>query len=601
MSTRLRLAFVLLLLLSAFVRAAATMPEGGSPVLPNNSIGSLKQKTTNAIGVLEKVRLSDADSMKNGLHEAVRCTVTGQPKQIWDIQFQFGTTRLVQKNEVLLARFRARSVKTDDDADNTAVIRPLFEMAGPPNDKSLSLDLEITPQWKEYFLPFKSLNTYAPGQASAGFHLGFQPQTVEIAGFELYGYGVGYDMSKLPRTSAGYRGQEPDAAWRGEAEKRIEQIRKGDIEVTVVDAKGQPIAGAEVKIDMKRHAFGFGSAVTARHLLGESRDADRYREIVEKNFSRVVFENDLKWNNWENEKNREATLKAAKWLRDRNIEIRGHCLVWPSWQHTPRDLQGLASDEDALRKRIDEHVIHEASTMKGLLVDWDVINEPYTNNDVMKVLGDGEMVRWFKLAREQDPNVNLYLNDYSILTGSGLDKSHQDHFEKTLKFLKDNGAPITGLGMQSHFGGAATPPERMLEILDRFAELGLDISITEHDIASTDEAFQADFTRDFLMTTFGHPSVVAVIGWGFWERAHWKPSAAYYRADWSVTPAGQVWLDLVTKKWWTNFTGKTGTDGTVKTRGFLGDYVVTVKKGNKGAMLDVKVVKEGNQVKIIVL
>jgi GH35 family endo-1,4-beta-xylanase len=194
----------------------------------------------------------------------------------------------------------------------------------------------------------------------------------------------------------------------------------------------------------------------------------------------------------------------------------------------------------------------------------------------MRILGDDEMIAWFKLARQHDPDVNLYLNDYAILSGGGLDKAHQDHFEKTLRFLKNGGAPITGLGMQGHFGGTPTPPERMLAILDRFAALGLDISITEHDIDTEDEQLQADFTRDFLTTVFSHPSVVAILTWGFWENSHWRPNGAYYRKDWSLKPAGQVWLDLVKNTWWTRAALTTAADGTARTRGFLGDYEVTV-------------------------
>lgn len=139
----------------------------------------------------------------------------------------------------------------------------------------------------------------------------------------------------------------------------------------------------------------------------------------------------------------------------------------------------------------------------------------------------------------------------------------------------------------------------MLAILDRFAALGLDISITEHDIDTQDEQLQADFTRDFLTTVFSHPSVVAILTWGFWENSHWRPNAAYYRSDWSITPAGQAWLDLVMKKWWTTASLETGANGAARTRGFLGSYEITVTHGGvsktvraalpaAGASVDVK-------------
>ena len=96
-------------------------------------------------------------------------------------------------------------------------------------------------------------------------------------------------------------------------------------------------------------------------------------------------------------------------------------------------------------------VADEVAALRGRLVDWDVVNEPYDNHDVTDILGNGELIAWFKLARQNDPDVRLTLNDYAILTAGGMDKAHQDHFEKTLRFLKDGGAPITGLGMQAHF------------------------------------------------------------------------------------------------------------------------------------------------------
>ncbi|MEI6647975.1 MAG: endo-1,4-beta-xylanase, partial [bacterium] len=299
------------------------------------------------------------------------------------------------------------------------------------------------------------------------------------------------------------------------------------------------------------------------------------------NFSRVVFENDLKWQSWENPRHHADILKATQWLHDHNIEIRGHCLVWPSWRNTPRDLLTLKDDPAALRTRIIEHITNEVATMSGKVVDWDVINEPYDNHDVMDILGNDEMIQWFKLARAYDPKANLYLNDYSILSADGMDVNHQDHFEKTLRFLKDGGAPINGLGMQGHFGGTPTPPERMLQILDRYAKLGLSISVTEHDIDTQDEQFQADFTRDFLITTFSHPAVVGILTWGFWEGSHWKPNSAYYRKDWSIKPAGQVWMDLVRKQWQTELKGKTDSTGKFATRGFLGDYTISVTHNGK--------------------
>jgi hypothetical protein len=96
-----------------------------------------------------------------------------------------------------------------------------------------------------------------------------------------------------------------------------------------------------------------------------------------------------------------------------------------------------------------------------------------------------------------------------------------------------------------------------------------------------DEELQADFTRDFLILSFSHPSVVGVQHWGFWENAHWRPPAAMYRADWSEKPNARIYKDLVLKQWRTDLSGKTDTAGRFAQRGFHGDYVITIEAGGR--------------------
>lgn len=566
---------ILVSLLIASYCSAVPLPPGGRPVIDKGAIASLPKKSASKWGTRAVIPVQG-----QSFAQAIQTEITAIPPQKWDEHIRFGSTCALSKQDVLFVRFFARG-QAQKEESGLARLSLVIEKNGPPYAKELYQNLDLSREWKEYYVPVKLDNSYPERGLLAGFDLGHRIQTVEIADFELISFESKVDMRALPRMRVTYPGCEPDAPWRIEANKRIEQYRKGDLRVAVKDSAGKRLPNATVKVTQTRQAFGWGSAVTVRNILRQDEVGDRYRKIIEANYSRVVFENDLKWQSWDNPRHHEDILKAVQWLRDRNIEVRGHCLVWPSWKNSPRDLPNLKDDPAALRARINEHITNEVAAMSGKVVDWDVINEPYDNHDVMNILGNDEMIAWFKLARAFDPKANLYLNDYSILSAGGMDVRHQDHFEKTLRFLKDGGAPINGLGMQGHFGGAATPPERMLQILDRFAKIGLNISVTEHDIDTEDEQFQADFTRDFLITTFSHSAVVAVLTWGFWEGSHWKPNGAYYRKDWSIKPAGQVWMDLVRKQWRTELEGKTDNTGKFTTRGFLGDYTITVTYNGK--------------------
>lgn len=67
--------------------------------------------------------------------------------------------------------------------------------------------------------------------------------------------------------------------------------------------------------------------------------------------------------------------------------------------------------------------------------------------------------------------------------------------------------------------------DELFKRLDRYAAFGKDLEIPEFDINTMVEALQADYRRDFMTAVFSHPSVKALMMWGFWEGAHWRPRA----------------------------------------------------------------------------
>jgi GH35 family endo-1,4-beta-xylanase len=471
-------------------------------------------------------------------------------------------------------------------------ITAVFERAGQPYDKSLQQVCSAGKEWKEFSLPFEAHADFAAGAANLVLHCGHALQTIEVSDVRLVNHARAVKLTDLPRTRFSYAGREADAPWRKAPQERIEKIRKGDLAIRVVDAAGKPVANADVNVVMKRHAFPFGSAVAADMLLREGPDAQKYREYITRLFNRVVMENDLKWQGWEG--NRKRAIEGVDWLLKQGVEVRGHNLIWPGWRFLPRDLQQLKNDPEKLRKRIKDHILDEATAMKGRLVEWDVINEPYTNKDVQAILGDAEMIEWFKLARQGDDKAVLFLNDYPILRGGS--EGHVDHFEKTIKMLIDGGAPIGGIGVQCHY--ASSPPgiPQLIAGLDRFGKFNLPIAITELDINADDEQLQADFMRDHMIATFSHPAVDSIIMWGFWEGRHWAPKAALYARDWSVRPVGAAWENLVLKEWMTNVTVKTDARGVAKVRGFLGDYEISSGAVTEKARLG----RDGASVRVVV-
>lgn len=394
----------------------------------------------------------------------------------------------------------------------------------------------------------------------------------------------------------------PDAPWRAEAKQRIEKHRKGDLEVRLVGPDGRAVAGADVAVRMKRHAFGFGSAVNLQAVASAGEANDRYRKHIFELFNRVVDENDLKWPAWDGQwgprMSRERSVAALKLLRKRGFTLRGHCMVWPSWRHVPRRARELRNDPAALRKYVRDHIRDIAGATKGLLDEWDVINEPFSNHDLMDVCGKDVMVEWFQTARAVLPKARLFINDYAILAAGGAtDTAHQKHYEQTIRYLLEKGAPLGGIGLQSHFR-KPTAPATLWKILDRFAKFRLPLAITEFDFDTDDEQLQAQYTRDFMTAVFAHPAVEGFLMWGFWAGRHWRPRAAMFTRDWSIRPNGRAYKQLVFQEWWTDADGKTDARGALRTRGFLGDYEVTVTHGDRKTAKAVRLTRDGTRLTI---
>jgi hypothetical protein len=188
---------------------------------------------------------------------------------------------------------------------------------------------------------------------------------------------------------------------------------------------------------------------------------------------------------------------------------------------------------------------------KGRLVDWDVINEAYTNRDLQNVIGNEVMAEWFNQVKEIDPDVKKYINDYSILGNGGVNVNHQNGYFDIIQYIENQGGEIDGIGMQGHFAEFVTGIPKVFEILDRFSVFNKEIKITEFDINSTNDELKVNYTRDFMTALFSHPFVKSILCWGFWEGRHWKPEAAHYNLDWSIRPQGEMYKQLLFEDWWT--------------------------------------------------
>ncbi len=557
---------------------------GGTWVLPET------EKQTNSSGQLSNVTSKKiAYSGNEPFTEVLELKTTARRPNSWDNAVRFPAVQPVKKGDVLLLIIWMNSIESDTD-DRINNVTHKFELAYSPYTQSLVLNGNVKPGWRQWLLPFEATVDYPAGASGSRYQIdmGYMKGTIQIAGIALINYGRSYRKDQLPTSThhMDYAGREEDAAWRAEALARIERVRKGDLKVKVVNRSGLPIKNAEVKVDMLRHQFGFGTALSMSRWLANTRDGRTYREkLVDLDgkghgFNIVVFENALKWDAWEGdwEGTRAEVVDCIRWLRAENIRVRGHCLVWPGQDWLPSRIVNNLNNLPYIRNEIRNHIFDTAGYpgVKGEIYEWDVINEMIHNKTLENAFGTQDIYKeWLEWAHEADPDAYLYLNEYNIISSGGQNTASQAAYKVLLRKLIDQGAPIHGLGMQTHVGSNLTPPVRVLQILDDFAELGLRMSITEYDAQGAAPELAADYMRDILICAFSHPAMKNFLMWGFWDGAHWLSDAPIFKKDWTLKPSGEVFIDWVFNKWWTNEIGRTDSLGCFTARAFYGDYEIT--------------------------
>ncbi len=528
---------------------------------------------------------------------ATRLTTVTQPADTFRLQYVARNTGRINAGSNLRVEYYARSISGSNPRVNFVV-----QEVGGSFTVLTSHTRALTSNWTQYTLDVPNTLAYSAEGLQAAFNVGYEPQAIEIADIRWTNLSAATNFNSLPELSPAisYVGRSGDDPWRSSADSRIDDERQAALTVNVVDAVGNPINGAVVSIQQTEHAFRFGSAIDGFNNLLDTTgagglNATKYQSEITRLFNTVTIENSLKWPTYLQDQAR--ALQAANWVRDNGLQLRGHNIVWPSRRNMPASVwtqydsllasQGSVAAADYLRTTVAVRVADAVNTFKDFATQWDVVNEPFDNFDVMTILGDQVVVDWFNQVRALSPNTERILNDYAIFARNGNNTAHRAAFDYFLGLLKTNDGnnandSIERIGEQSHYDeGNLTDIAVLGQLIQSYnTQFALPIAITEFDVTSNDKQLQADYLRDYLTQSFSQPAIDEFINWGFWAGAHYQPDAALYNLDFSIRPHGQVYEDLVFGSWWTDTRGTTR-NGSLSADVFKGDYLVTVTLGDQ--------------------
>lgn len=258
----------------------------------------------------------------------------------------------------------------------------------------------------------------------------------------------------------------------------------------------------------------------------------KYRQITADQFSSVTAENVMKWQVVEPAQGTydwSAADQLVSFAKANGQLVRGHTLVWqnqlPNWLTT--GTYTSAQLRDLLRK----HITDEVSHFKGDIWQWDVVNEAFNDDGTMRdtlwlrAMGPGYIADAFRWAHQADPRALLFYNDYNI-EGMG---AKSDAVYALVKQLRAEGVPINGVGAQGHLDTQYGFPNQMQQNLQRFADLGLKVALTEVDVRTTlpvttpeQLAQNADYSQ-MLAACLLVRQCISYTVWGFGDAYSWVP------------------------------------------------------------------------------
>lgn len=265
-------------------------------------------------------------------------------------------------------------------------------------------------------------------------------------------------------------------------------VLAGGLALSACDGAAAPASGpagpAEVSAFKEAADFPVGVAAMTGQL-----DDSSWTALASTHFGRLTPEWEMKMESFLGDGDRLDFSRADRlvaWARARGMEVFGHTLVWYA-QGAPR-FDRLDGARRGFAEAYRTYIHDVAGRYRGQVNGWDVVNEPIEDDESgalrdciwSRNLGATDYVRLaFEHAREADPRAELFLNDYNLETNA----RKLDGFMRLAETLLEAGAPLTGLGTQTHVD-CELAEGAIRRTVERLASLGLKVHVSEIDVST---------------------------------------------------------------------------------------------------------------------
>jgi endo-1,4-beta-xylanase len=278
-----------------------------------------------------------------------------------------------------------------------------------------------------------------------------------------------------------------------------------------------------------------GCAVNAQQLSGNL----AYQTLVHQQANILVAENAFKFGSLHLEPktyNFQQADAVAEFARMYGMRLRGHNFVWH--ESLPPWFDSYVTTENA-RDVMEQHIATVGGHFAGKVHSWDVVNEAIHLEDGkpdgmrdspwLRLVGPGYIETAFRSARKADPKAQLFYNEYGIEGEDNASASKRVAVLALLRSLLERGAPVDGLGIQSHLIAGHAYGAGVRGLIQQARAMGLRVMLTELDVndneiagsASVRDTAVAETYSKYLRAALADGYVSGVLTWGITDKLTW--------------------------------------------------------------------------------
>lgn len=363
--------------------------------------------------------------------------------------------------------------------------------------------------------------------------------------------------------AAGWSGAQTLAGdWTQRAQQRIEEHRKTDLRVIVLDEHEQPAAGARVQVQQLEHDFPLGVVLEGETIAGYAPD----RPVL-RCFNAVSLERLTAWSavqpDGPEDFEVEKISSALAWAKVLGLRVHWGGLVSADAAYQPGWAVPMSA-EDRLRAAA-RYVASIGGTFGRRVDSVDV----YTRSLDHAWLTTPAQ-RWlFNRARAAFPGAALRLRYEQSLDGDRARQMLLAADDAKLRFIDHDGASVDHRFTGTFYRG---PVDRVIQRLGTFK---INTLVTGLEVGG-ESALDAPVNLEaMLIMLFAEPSVPGIYLDALTPVSARDPLAALLDEDGEPTGNGLVVDRLFRQTWWTDSTHEADELGNVRMRVFAGRYRVT--------------------------